>query len=111
MDRIVEMERKLVLLKEKVGNRIFNRRACEGITSIQTLKKYNLVEWCEEKKITEYTLEEIVDALNDTIGQDCYEPFEEGYSYCYEVIDGKPCMVETITGYRLKKNCKVKKLA
>ena len=102
MDRTVEMNKKVALLKEKVGNNIFNRNECYGITTITTLKKYGYIERCEEEKITEYTLEEIVEMLNKTIEEDCSKYFEHGYSYEYKAINGKPCKVEHFTGYRFK---------
>lgn len=68
-----ETARKIEILREKVGDRHFTKRDCKGIVSPQTLKKYNLVETVEVETVREeYTLDELIDEINNMIGEDCY---------------------------------------
>lgn len=68
-----ETARKIEELRAKVGNRFFSKRDCEGIVSISTLRKYNLIESVEEEvERREYSLDELIVEINGMIGEDCY---------------------------------------
>lgn len=97
-----ELNRKVELLKKKVGNELFTSDDCYGITTIKTLLKYNVVELVEKETIKEYTVEEVVDLLNEMDGEDCYYEFDPNHWWEYKVINGKVCEVTHIKGYRFK---------
>lgn len=68
-----ETARKIEVLREKVGNGFFSKRDCEGIVSISTLRKYNLIESVEvEIERREVSLDELINEINEMIGEDCY---------------------------------------
>lgn len=68
-----ETARKIEALREKVGNGFFSKRDCEGIVSISTLRKYNLIESVEvEVERKEVSLDELINEINEMIGEDCY---------------------------------------
>lgn len=97
-----ELNRKVNLLKEKVGNEVFTREDCRGITTPETLIKYEVAEKVEYEEVKELTIEEVVEMLNKMDGEDCYYEFDPNYWWEYKVIDGKPCEVTHIKGYRFK---------
>lgn len=97
-----ELNRKVELLKKRVGNKLFTSEDCNGITTIKTLLKYDIVELVEEEEVKAYTLEEVADLLNEMDGEDCYHSFDPKYWWEYKVINGNVCEVTHIKGYRFK---------
>jgi hypothetical protein len=65
-----ETRRNIELLREKVGNGIFRSADTKGLVSISTLRKYDLIKSAVER--TEVSLDELIDEINDMIGEDCY---------------------------------------
>lgn len=76
---------------------IFQKEASKFV-SIQTLKKYDLIETVKEVNREEVSIEELVAEVNSMLGQDCY-----GYNpgeYIYE--NGKVYLETTSYGYKFK---------
>lgn len=93
-----ETARKIEILKEKVGDRHFTKADCKGIVSPQTLKKYNLIESVEvEVEREEYTLEELLNEINEMIGEDCY-----GMEGEFILENGKIFYIRKEWGYKFK---------
>lgn len=97
------IEEKVELLKEKVGNGIFQRRDCYRITSVETLKKYGYIEEADSEEIEELSLEDVVDLLNMLDGEDNYYEFDKNDWSEYKLINNKVCIVNHIHGYRFIK--------
>lgn len=69
-----ETAKKIEELRKKVGNRLFFTGDCAGIVSVSTLKRYNLIETVQEEvERREYSLDELIDEINEMIGEDCYD--------------------------------------
>ena len=93
-----ETARNIEILREKVGNDFFTKKDCKGIVSIQTLKKYNLIETVEEEVArVEYSLDELIAEINGMIGEDCYGMYG---SFVNE--NGKIFYVRTEYGYKFR---------
>ena len=93
-----ETARKINGLKAEVGNKMFSKEKASKFVSIQTLKKYSLIEAVKEVNREEVSIEELVAEVNSMLGQDCY-----GYTpgeYIYE--DGKVYLETTSYGYKFK---------
>lgn len=93
-----ETARKIEVLREKVGNGFFLEKDCEGIVSISTLKKYNLIEIAVgEIERTEYSLDELIKEVNEMIDEDCY-----GMDGSFINENGKIFFSRKAYGYRFK---------
>jgi len=93
-----ETARKIEELRKKVGNGLFFPADCVGIISISTLAKYNLIENAEEVvEKREYSLDELIEEINEMIGEDCYDM--EG-SFVNE--NGRIFYVRKAYGYKFK---------
>lgn len=69
----LDTARNIQLLKERVRDKIFTREQTAGFVSVQTLKKYDLIETVsEEKVLAEYTLDEFIETVNGWMGDDLY---------------------------------------
>ena len=93
-----ETARKINELKAEVGNKMFSKEEASKFVSIQTLKKYSLIEAVKEVNREEVSIEELVAEVNAMLGQDCY-----GYNpgeYIYE--NGKVYLETTSYGYKFK---------
>ena len=97
-----ELNRKIEMMRARVGNNVFTNKDCYQITTTKTLLKYGVVEKVEYDEVKELTIEKVVEMLNEMNGEDCYYEFDPNYWWEYKVINGKPCEVTHIKGYRLK---------
>lgn len=86
---------KIETLKGIVGERTFSEKETKGIISLQTLKKYGLIETCKIVEKEEVSLEELVSTINEMIGEDCY-----GMEGEYVVEEGKAYYVTHYYCYR-----------
>lgn len=77
------LEEKVKALKERVGNKVFYYDDCLGITSITTLKKYNLIHKVNRIEKKSLSLDNIVELLNFYSEDEEYR-LENGKIYCYE---------------------------
>ena len=93
-----ETARKINELKAEVGNKMFSKEQASKFVSIQTLKKYSLIEAVKEVNREEVSIEELVAEVNSMLGQDCYE-YNPG-EYIYE--NGKVYLETTSYGYKFK---------
>lgn len=96
-----ELDRKVNLLKEKVGDGLFHREDCYKITTIETLLKYHKAVKVEYTETREVPLQEVVNLLNDAIGNDGWFESDLDYWWEYKVINNKICEVNHYKGYRL----------
>ena len=67
-----ETARKINELKAEVGNKMFSEEEASKFVSIQTLKKYSLIEAVKEVNREEVSIEELVAEVKSMLGQDCY---------------------------------------
>ena len=93
-----ELKLKVDKVKEKVGNKLFGREECAGITTIATLKKYGYIEKVHEEITEELDLDEIVRLLTIALYNTEFEDIFE-----YKVIDNKVYEIEHREGYRFVK--------
>ena len=84
------LEEKVKELRERVGNNVFYYDDCNGITTIATLKKYNLIHKVNRDRKVSMSIEEVVDLLN---------MIDEDNEYFVE--DDKVCYIEHEYGYQL----------
>lgn len=98
----MRIKEKVELLKAKVGESVFGRKECRGITSIETLKKYGYIEKVHHRKVGELSLEQVVDLLNILSEDGYYESDENEWSE-YRLINNKVCIVTHIYGYKFIK--------
>ena len=83
-------------VKEMMGNRLFKADEIQGIVSIATLKKYDLIEAACEETREEYSVADLIQFTNELLGDEnsCCGEFQQ--------IDGKIYYVEKHWGYRFK---------
>lgn len=92
-----ETRKNIEVLRNKLRNEMFTKEDVRGIVSIQTLKKYDLIETTSETYSEEVSLEELIEDINSMMGEDCY--------YCegqYIQRDGKIFYERTKYGYKFK---------
>lgn len=85
------LNEKVEALRKRVGDSVFYYDDCKGITTIETLKKYNLIHKVNRNRKVSMSIEEVVDLLN-MLDEDCNEYFVE---------DNKICYIEHEYGYQL----------
>lgn len=94
----IETINKIETLKNKINNNFFTEKDCQGIISLQTLRRYNLIEYVFiETHREEITLEQLIKEINSMIGEDCY--YDKG-EYIQE--NGKIFYIINEWGYRFK---------
>ena len=73
-----ETQQRFEKLKEFFGDRLFSEEElldnvpAEAYVSMSTLRRYDLVECVEVEIEKEYSLDELIDEINDMIGDDCF---------------------------------------
>ena len=76
------LEEKVKALRERVGDNVFYYDDCKGITTVETLKKHNLIHKVNRNRKVSMSIEEVVDLLN-MIDEDEHGYFIEGDKVCY----------------------------
>jgi len=99
------MEEKVMEMKKRVGNGLFTREQCRGITSIDTLKKYGYIEYVEETEVYEYELEDIAKMLNEWMdaGEMGWYVYDQNRAEEFKALDGRIYKFVTHYGYRFVK--------
>lgn len=68
-----ETAKRIENFKNEIGNRPFTEKEIKGIVSLSTLYKYKLIKSVEvEVYREEVTLDELINTVNDMMGEDCY---------------------------------------
>lgn len=95
-----ETRKAIEIAKEKFGERAFGKDELKGLVSVQTLKKYDLVESTVIKDKKEVSLDELIKDANEMIGEDCY--YGGDHDYYYERDGEKIYYVDEYYGYKFK---------
>ena len=73
-----ETQQRFERLKEFFGDRLFSEEElsdnvpAKAYVSMSTLRRYDLVECVEVEIEKEYSLDELINEINDMIGDDCF---------------------------------------
>ena len=98
-----ETQQRFERLKEFFGDRLFSEKEllddvpAEAYVSMSTLRRYNLVECIKVENKKEYSLDELIDEINDMIGDDCF-----GMVGQFQREDDKIFFVDYYYQYKLK---------